>query len=84
MATPKYSLMDRFDSDTESIESYLERVAIYFRAIRVEERNQVDVFLSLLSSKMYSLSTDSLIYNKVTGRGSTSGATQGEHESRAT
>ena len=51
MATPKYSLMDRFDSDTESIESYLERVAIYFRAIRVEERNQVDVFLSLLSSK---------------------------------
>ena len=29
-------------------------------------------------------STDSLIYNKVTGRGSTSGATQGEHESRAT
>ena len=46
MATPKYSLMDRFDSDTESIESYLERVAIYFRANRVEERNQVDVFLS--------------------------------------
>ena len=38
MATPKYSLMDRFDSDTESIESYLERVAIYFRAIRVEVR----------------------------------------------
>ena len=58
MATPKYSLMDRFDSDTESIESYLERVAIYFRANRVEERNQVDVFLSLLSSKMYSLLRD--------------------------
>ena len=58
MATPKYSLMDRFDSDTESIESYLERVAIYFRANRVEERNQVDVFLSLLSSKTYSLLRD--------------------------
>ena len=44
-----------FNPEVEEFSAYLERIELYFDANGIREEKQVQVFLSLLGAKMYSL-----------------------------
>ena len=60
MATAVFGQMERFNSDNEGIQPYLERVELYFVANEVGEDRRVPVFLSVIGSKTYALLRDLL------------------------
>ena len=55
MATAVFGQTERFNSDNEGIQLYLERVELYFVANEVGEDRKVPVFLSVIRSKTYAL-----------------------------
>ena len=60
MATATFGTLKEFNSDNESVKSYLERVDLYFRANSVEEDKQVPILLSSIGSATYTLLSDLL------------------------
>ena len=60
MATTTFGTLKEFNSDNESVKSYLERVDLYFRATSVEEDKQVPILLSSIGSATYTLLSDLL------------------------
>ncbi len=55
MATSTFGRIEEFNSEAESIASYLERIDLYFLANDVSEVKQVPVFLSVVGGKLYEL-----------------------------
>ena len=60
MATAVFGQMERFNSDNERIQPYLERVELYIVANEVGEDRRVPLFLSVIGSKTYALLRDLL------------------------
>ena len=52
--------IDEFRAEDESIEAYLERIDIYFRANKISDKKKVSIFLSMLGGKTYSVLRDLL------------------------
>ena len=56
-----YGHIDEFrTTEDESIEAYLERIDIYFRANEISDKKKVSIFLSMLGGKPYSVLRDLL------------------------
>ena len=47
-----YGHIDQFCSENESIEAYLERVDIYFKANEISDEKKVSIFLSVVGGKI--------------------------------
>ena len=56
--------LQEFDSTTERISTYLERVELFFLANRIAEDKQVPVLLSIIGGKIYSLLSNLLAPEK--------------------
>ena len=50
-----YGHIDEFCPEDESVEAYLERIDIYFRANDTADEKKVSIFLRVLAGKMYSV-----------------------------
>ena len=55
-----YGHIDEFRSENESIEAYLERIDIYFKANDIRDEKKMSIFLSVLGGKAYSVLRDLL------------------------
>ena len=57
-----YGRMDEFRPDNESIDAYLERIDLYFKANfdEMSDAKKVSIFLSVLGGKTYSILRDLL------------------------
>ena len=56
-----YGCIDEFHPENESIEAYLERLDLYFRANDIkDEQKRVSIFLSVMGGKTYSVLRDLL------------------------
>ena len=55
MAELTVSRLESFDPDNESIVNYLEQMQLYFEANGIKAKNQVPVFLNIISRKNYGL-----------------------------
>ena len=55
-----YGHIDQFRLENESIEAYLERVNIYFKANKISDEKKLSIFLSVVGGKIYSLLRDLL------------------------
>ncbi len=53
MAATSFGQIDHFDPDNEGIESYLERVKLYFQANGIADAKRVPVCLSVIGGKNY-------------------------------
>ena len=53
-----YGHIDEFHLEDESVEAYLERIDIYFRANEISDEKKVSIFLSVLGGKTYSVLRD--------------------------
>ncbi len=61
MAATSFSQIHHFDPDNEGIESYLERVELYFQANGIADAKRVPVFLSVIGGNNYALLRDLLV-----------------------
>ena len=52
--------IDKFCAEDESVEAYLERIDIYFRANDIADEKKVLIFLRVLGGKTYSVLRDLL------------------------
>ena len=50
-----YGCIGEFRPENESIEAYLERIDLYFRANDISDEKKVLIFLSVLGGKTYTL-----------------------------
>jgi len=55
-----YGHIDQVRSENESIEAYLERVDIYFKANEISDEKKLSIFLIVVGGKIYSLLRDLL------------------------
>ena len=58
MATAPVGTLNEFNSSTESITAYLERVDLYFAANSIEDNKKVATFLSVVGPSVYSILRD--------------------------
>ena len=55
MATAKFSQLDAFNPDSDSVTAYIERVHLFFTANDIPDKKTVPVFLSTIGGKTYEL-----------------------------
>ncbi len=58
MAAGKIGVLDEFESATQAVTNYVERVEMYFAANDVAEAKQVVTFLSAMGKKTYAVLRD--------------------------
>lgn len=69
MATRGTDVQEKFDPESESITSYLERVDYYFTANGVEDAKKVAVFLNAIGRETYNLLRNLLAPKKLAEQG---------------
>ena len=57
----KFGTTDAFNSESDSIKAYLERVQLYFSANDAPENNYVPILLSSIGAPTYTLLSDLLV-----------------------